>query len=74
MAPNGARPLVVLAAIFLAVAAWNGVLALDDQVAWRSVTAAMCAVASAGLFLVAVRRPRPSVNKVFLMCEIFGHQ
>lgn len=56
MGPSGARTLVVLAVVFLAVAVWNGVLALDDQVAWRDATAAMCAVASAGLLLVAVRR------------------
>jgi hypothetical protein len=57
MTPGSARPLVVLAAVFLAIAVWNGVLALDDQVAWRIVTAATCAVASAGLLLVAIRRP-----------------
>jgi hypothetical protein len=47
----------VLAAVFLAVAVWNGVLAADDPVAWRCVTAAVCAVVSAGLLLEALRRP-----------------
>jgi hypothetical protein len=58
MAPSSARTLVALAAVFLAVAVWNGVLALDDQVAWRTATAAICAVASAGLLLAALRGSR----------------
>ncbi len=55
MRTRGARPLVALAAVFLAVALWNGVLALQDAVLWRSAAAVLCAAASAAL-LVAARR------------------
>lgn len=57
MGPNGARPLVVLSAVFLAIAVWNGALALGDHLPWRAAMAAMCVVASAGLLLAAVRPP-----------------
>ncbi|MDQ2585495.1 hypothetical protein [Saccharothrix yanglingensis] len=58
MRTRGARALVVLATVFLAVALWNGVLALEDQVAWRSAAAGVCAAASAGLLRAAVCGPR----------------
>ncbi len=52
------RSLVALAVVFLAVAAFNGVFALFDHVAWRGVIAAGCAVASAGLLFAALTERR----------------
>ncbi|MFF5096866.1 MULTISPECIES: hypothetical protein [Actinosynnema] len=47
------RPLLALAAVFLVVAVWNGVLAVTEEVAWRGGAAAGCAVASVSLLCVA---------------------
>ncbi|MGM1060192.1 hypothetical protein [Saccharothrix sp. Mg75] len=58
MRTRGARVLVGLATVFLAVALWNGVLAVEDQTAWRSAAAGMCVVASAGLLWAAVGERR----------------
>lgn len=55
MRARGTRPLVVLAAVFLAVALWNGVLAVQDEVVWRGAAAGVCVAASAGLLLVSRR-------------------
>ncbi|CAL9409213.1 hypothetical protein AB0A74_36070 [Saccharothrix sp. NPDC042600] len=52
------KSLVALAVVFLAVAAFNAVFALFDHVAWRSVTAGACAVASAGLLFAALTEHR----------------
>ncbi|MEU6151985.1 hypothetical protein ABZ816_18515 [Actinosynnema sp. NPDC047251] len=45
---------MALAAVFLAVAVWNGVLAATEPVVWRGAAAAGCAAASAGLWYAAV--------------------
>jgi hypothetical protein len=61
MTSRGARsrPLLALAAVFLAVAVLNAVLALLDHATWRSVTAGTCAVVSAALLLTAISDRRP---------------
>jgi hypothetical protein len=48
------KPLLTLAAVFLVVALWNGVLALVERTLWLGGTAAACALASAALMTVAV--------------------
>ncbi|GAA2682179.1 hypothetical protein GCM10010428_50380 [Actinosynnema pretiosum subsp. pretiosum] len=45
--------MLALAAVFLVVAVWNGVLAVTEEVAWRGGAAAGCAVASVSLLCVA---------------------
>jgi hypothetical protein len=47
------KPLVLLAAVFLLLAAWNGVLAVGDSALWRSVTAAACGLCAAALLVIA---------------------
>lgn len=49
---------MALAAVFLAVALWNGVLAVSDEVVWRGATAAGCAVVSVGLLYAAATECR----------------
>ncbi|WP_157767836.1 MULTISPECIES: hypothetical protein [Actinosynnema] len=44
---------MALAAVFLVVAVWNGVLTVTEGIGWRGATAAGCAVASASLLCVA---------------------
>lgn len=45
--------LVLLAVVFLALAVWNGVLAVGDSAVWRSVTAAACGLCAAALTVIA---------------------
>jgi hypothetical protein len=45
--------LVLLAVVFLALAVWNGVLAVGDSALWRSVTAAACGLCAAALMVIA---------------------
>jgi hypothetical protein len=47
------KTLVLLAVVFLALAAWNGVLAVGDSALWRSVTAAACALCAVALMVIA---------------------
>ena len=47
------KTLVLLAVVFLALAAWNGVLAVGDSALWRSVTAAACGLCAVALMVVA---------------------
>ncbi|AXX32441.1 hypothetical protein KCV87_30325 [Actinosynnema pretiosum subsp. pretiosum] len=44
---------MALAAVFLVVAVWNGVLTVTEEIGWRGATAAGCAVASVSLLCVA---------------------
>jgi hypothetical protein len=49
---------VVLSAVFLVLAGWNGVLASGDSAVWRSVTAAACAVCACALITIAAHDRR----------------
>ncbi|HEX6344466.1 hypothetical protein [Umezawaea sp.] len=50
--------LLLLAAVFLALAVWNGVLAVGDSALWRSVTAAACGLCAVALVVIAVNDRR----------------
>lgn len=50
--------LVLLALVFLALAVWNGVLAVGDSALWRSVTAAACGLCAVALMVIAVNDRR----------------
>ncbi|MFD9740689.1 hypothetical protein [Umezawaea sp. NPDC059074] len=52
------KALVLLSVVFLALAVWNGVLAVGDSALWRSVTAAACALCAAALMVIAVNDRR----------------
>ncbi|MEO6083367.1 MAG: hypothetical protein ABIQ18_09705 [Umezawaea sp.] len=52
------RSLVLLAAVFLLLAAWNGVLAVGDSALWRSVTAAACGLCAVALMVIAANDRR----------------
>lgn len=49
---------MLLSVVFLALAVWNGVLAVGDSALWRSVTAAACALCAAALMVIAVNDRR----------------
>ncbi len=55
---KGPVALVLLAVVFLALAVWNGILAVGDSALWRSVTAAACGLCAAALVVVAVNDRR----------------
>ncbi|MBP2337634.1 hypothetical protein JOF41_003812 [Saccharothrix coeruleofusca] len=50
------KPLVALAAVFLALALCNGLVVLFDRALWRGATAAGCAVVAAALLAAGRRR------------------
>ncbi|PRY37323.1 hypothetical protein [Umezawaea tangerina] len=56
--PRLPKALILLAIVFLALAAWNGWLAVGDSALWRSVTAAACLLCAVALTLIAVNDGR----------------
>ncbi|GAA3856913.1 hypothetical protein GCM10022243_22760 [Saccharothrix violaceirubra] len=51
-------PLVILSAVFLGVATWNGILVVHEPVAWRGVAAGACFLAAISLLSAAVSERR----------------
>ncbi len=49
---------MALAFVFLAVALWNGVLAVVEPVLWRGAAAVGCAAVAAGLWYAAAAERR----------------